>query len=141
MRATGTGGATNWFENNETFRAEHARTSGRIMANPAVLAWAMAAAIAGGLASSMAVAQSESESDEAVMAIVKTGQAGLFRKAGGKIATRVLIEGETVYVDSATPTDGYLSVTLDDERTKGWMKVKDLQIIGQRPEGNVVKSQ
>jgi hypothetical protein len=113
------------------------------MASKRVLAWVLA--VAGAAVPLLAAAQAASDNKAApsgsVMAIVKAGQAGLYRKAGGKIAARVLIEGETVYVVSTTQTDGYFSVTLDDEKTSGWMKAQDLQIIGERGAGNVVKSQ
>ena len=108
-------------------------------------AWAWALAAAGIAAPLVAIAQADVKAsttkDEPTMAIVTAGQAGVYRRAGGKIAAKVLIEGETVYVVSTSPTDGYFSVKLDDDKTTGWMKAQDLRLVGERNPGNVVKSQ
>ena len=67
----------------------------------------------------------------AAVAVVTVAQAGVYRKAGGKIATQVLSQGDKIVVLSTQPTDGYVSVKVVGASSPGWVRVQDIELPSQ----------
>lgn len=67
--------------------------------------------------------------DGATRAVVTAPQAGVYRKAGGKIASQVLSQGETVELLSSQPTDGCVSIKVEGSPNPGWVRMQDIEIV------------